>query len=199
MNTTTTAGPAQWQLSLEDSVYALGAAAREYQRAYGLAVLATEGMEVDRLRLHDGLTETQHPGYRGDGMPHMQAVASIGRRYMDLEHELRRDYELAAGAYAWGAHWAAQEILAGRTPARVRLTRDEDGALVRAFQPDLTVPDSWRDAARFSELRAAMHRAETDTEAAAAAMAYGELVQAWLPAMFRTAAERRLALVAPRP
>lgn len=179
-----------WKTSLEDSVYAFGAAAREHQRAYRAAALTAEAMDLDRLKVHDGQAANAHPGFTGEAMPHLQAVASIGRRYLNLQHELQRDYELAARVYAWGAHWATRQVLTGQTPQRVVIEYGENGTPVLPYQPDLDLPERWADVKAFRTQRAAIYSAETTDETADAALAYGHLLHGWLPAAIRHAAPR---------
>jgi hypothetical protein len=131
--------PAQpWNASLEDSVYALGAAARECQAAYQATVLAKRNVDLDRIRLLDGKVTHRTPSYTTEQEPHLTALSRIGTALLENEFLLRRLYEEAAQAYAHGATWAAQQVLSGQQPARVEFETDGRGAYVFAqFVPVL--------------------------------------------------------------
>ena len=69
-----------WTASLQDSVYALGAAARECQAAYRAAVIAKGHVDLDRIRLLDGKVLRRDTGYTGEQEPHLAALSRIGDR-----------------------------------------------------------------------------------------------------------------------
>ncbi|MFF6985643.1 hypothetical protein [Streptomyces sp. NPDC010273] len=115
-----------WTRSLEDSVFALGAAARECQTAARAAAIATGHYDLDRLRLVDGKVQRRRPTYTGEQEPHLAALAQIGRIQMHAQHRLTRLYGQTAQAYAHGANWAICAALAGQQPAHVVLTVEAD-------------------------------------------------------------------------
>jgi hypothetical protein len=119
-----------WTMSLEDSVFALGAAARECQSAARAAAITTGHYDLDRLRLLDGKVLHGHPGFTGEQEPHLAALSRIGTIQLRTMHELERLYAQAAEAYAHGANWAVRQVQAGQQPAHVTLKVDSDGAYV---------------------------------------------------------------------
>jgi len=127
-----------WTASLQDSVYALGAAARECQAAYRAAVIAKGHVDLDRIRLLDGKVLRRDTGYTGEQEPHLAALSRIGDVQLNNQHALERLYEEAARAYAHGANWAVQQVLSGAQPAHVELKAGPDGRYVfAAFMPVL--------------------------------------------------------------
>jgi hypothetical protein len=117
-------------MSLEDSVFALGAAARECQSAAQAAAITTSHYDLDRLRLLDGKVLQGHPGYTGEQEPHLAALSRIGDIHLKTMHHLERLYGQAAEAYAHGANWAVRQVQAGQQPAHVTLKVDSDGSYV---------------------------------------------------------------------
>ncbi|MET9099995.1 hypothetical protein [Streptomyces antibioticus] len=115
-----------WTHTLTDSVYALGAAAREHQAAYRAAVLAQAHVDLDRLRLLNGKVTITSAG-RGEQEPHLAALNRIGDVLSEARDQLERLYTNAAEAYAHGAQWAAREVLLGKEPAHVELYVGENG------------------------------------------------------------------------
>jgi hypothetical protein len=116
-----------WSASLEDSVYALGAAARECQRAYQAAVLAKGHVDLDRIRLLDGNVALRHPTYTGEQEPHLAALSRVGDVQLKAQFQLKALYEDAARAYAHGGNWAIRQVQGGECPARVEIRVDADG------------------------------------------------------------------------
>ncbi|MFC8361093.1 hypothetical protein ACFUIY_14620 [Streptomyces griseorubiginosus] len=116
-----------WNTSLEDSVFALGAAARECQSAARAAAITTGHYDLDRLRLLDGKVHHGHSGYTGEQEPHLTALSRIGDVHLKATHRLKLLYEQAAEAYAHGANWAVRQVQAGQQPAHVTLKVDPDG------------------------------------------------------------------------
>lgn len=116
-----------WDISLIDSVYALGAAARECQRAYQAAVLACGHVDLDRIKLLDGKVDRRYPGRTIDQEPHLAALSRIGTIQLETKHRLERLYTDAAMAYAHGANWAVRQVQVGEQPARVLFEVDVDG------------------------------------------------------------------------
>lgn len=119
-----------WTMSLEDSVFALGAAARECQSAAQAAAITTGHYDLDRLRLLDGKILTGHPGFTGEQEPHLTALGRIGTVQLRTQHELERLYTQAAEAYAHGANWAVRQVQAGEQPVHVTLKVDSDGSYI---------------------------------------------------------------------
>ncbi|MEU9149166.1 hypothetical protein AB0D59_01095 [Streptomyces sp. NPDC048417] len=113
-----------WTHTLEDSVSALGAAARECQAAARAAALTNGQYDLDRLRLHDGKIMRGRPAFSGEQEPHLAALSRIGSIHLKTRHELERLYEDAARAYAHGANWAVLAVQAGEQPAHVLLKVD---------------------------------------------------------------------------
>ncbi|MEU0459569.1 hypothetical protein ABZ322_43125 [Streptomyces sp. NPDC006129] len=116
-----------WSASLEDSVYALGAAARECQRAYQAAVLAKGHVDLDRVRLLDGSVALRAPGFTSEHEPHLAALSRIGDVQLKTQFELKALYERTARAYAHGANWAIRQVQNGKSPACVVISVDGDG------------------------------------------------------------------------
>ncbi|WP_330349621.1 hypothetical protein [Streptomyces sp. NBC_00582] len=119
-----------WTVSLQDSVYALGAAARECQAAHRAAAIAHRHVDLDRIRLLDGKVLCRHVSYTGEQEPHLTSLSRIGDVQMKAEQRLNRLYEEAARAYAHGANWAVRQVLSGQQPAHVELKVDADGLFV---------------------------------------------------------------------
>lgn len=117
-----------WFDSLTDSVYALGAAAREAQRAARTAELARDSYDPDRIRLLDAEVDVDGrtpgaPPFR----PHDAAVFTIGDVLSKSAGVLRELYLNTALAYGYGTTWAILRVLDGGQPAAVRLRRTQDG------------------------------------------------------------------------
>ncbi|MDW6061371.1 hypothetical protein SAZ11_29320 [Streptomyces sp. FXJ1.4098] len=121
--------PMPWFETLTDSVYALGAAAREAQRAARTAELAREAYDLDRLRPVDG--EVRLDGRALGGVPfrpHDAVLFTIGKALMEQANKLRTLYTQAAKGYAYGTAWAILRVLEGQQPDAVQLGRNNDGA-----------------------------------------------------------------------
>jgi len=116
-----------WFVSLEDSVSALGAAARECQAVYRAAVLAKGSADLDRLRLHDGKVIRRTGSLTADHEPHLAALSRIGSALLDQLFQATNLYDEAARAYAHGANWAIRQVLAGQQPAHVELEVEPNG------------------------------------------------------------------------
>ncbi|MDW6061341.1 hypothetical protein SAZ11_29155 [Streptomyces sp. FXJ1.4098] len=123
--------PMPWFETLTDSVYALGAAAREAQRAARTAELAREAYDLDRLRPVDG--EVRLDGRALGGVPfrpHDAVLFTIGKALMEQANKLRTLYTQAAKGYAYGTAWAILRVLEGQQPDAVQLGRNNDGGYV---------------------------------------------------------------------
>lgn len=120
-----------WSMSLEDSVFALGAAARECQSAARAAALTTGHYDLDRLRLLDGrVVRGREGGATSEQEPHLIALSQIGSVHLQTQHQLERLYQGAAEAYAHGANWAVRQVQAGQQPVHVALQVGSDGAYI---------------------------------------------------------------------
>ncbi|TGA85302.1 hypothetical protein, partial [Streptomyces palmae] len=117
-----------WFESLTDSVFALGAAAREAQAAYRAAVLSCDAMDLDRLRPVDG--EIAIPGRAPSSVPvrpHDHVLYRIQDIHRTHRDELETLYSRAAQEYAYGTAWAIVRVLDGHQPTAVELKRTRDG------------------------------------------------------------------------
>ncbi|WP_086708301.1 hypothetical protein [Streptomyces antimycoticus] len=120
--------PMPWFESLTDSVYALGAAAREAQRAARTADLACDAYDLDRLRLLDG--EVRLDGQHQSSVPfrpHDAALFTITKTLTEQTFKLRNLYTQTAMGYAYGTAWAILRVLEGQQPDAVQLGRSREG------------------------------------------------------------------------
>lgn len=107
-----------WHLSLTDSVYALGAAARELRAAHQHATLTARATDPARVVPVLGLVTT--PGAE-PARPHDEALWQLSDLYMVLEHHTAELYENAALGYAHGSAGAVQALLRNDRPRHVEL------------------------------------------------------------------------------
>ncbi|WP_406302126.1 hypothetical protein OHA61_06200 [Streptomyces sp. NBC_00885] len=120
-----------WFESLTDSVYALGAAVREAQRAARAAELARDSYDLDRLRPVDG--QVRIDGRDPGGVPfrpHDDALFAIGDVHREQAGKLRSLYMQSAMGYAYGTAWAILRVLDGQQPDAVQLGRTAEGNYV---------------------------------------------------------------------
>ena len=179
-----------WHLSLTDSVFALGAAARELRTAHQHARHAAFTADPARIVPVAGLLAL-------DGAdpvrPHDEALWQLSDLYMVLEHHTHELYENAALGYAHGSAAAVTAVLRSERPRHVHLPRDRGGnyTLTAADLPDLgpslTVQASAHD---LTDLRTQLveceraqdtEQADTDAEFSTAladtAYAYGQCAE----------------------
>lgn len=118
-----------WFKSLPDSVFALGAAARETRAAARAAELADAAYDLDRLRPIDGeLHLDNRPASSVPFRPHDAALFDIGGALMTHAHKMQRLYVYAVLGYAYGTAWAILRVLEGEQPPAVQLGRSDEGA-----------------------------------------------------------------------
>lgn len=143
---------AAWFHSLTESISALGAAAREYRTAAQAARIAAWHIDPFRLLTVDGAVRVIG---RDHLRPHDDAVMQLGAVYGDLGYRVRKLYENAALAYAYGTATALTAVLNGDEPPYVALGR-RDGLyeVPSGPLPDLREPlGSWKDNHRFTACR----------------------------------------------
>ncbi|MCX4529981.1 hypothetical protein OG982_30645 [Streptomyces sp. NBC_01551] len=116
-----------WFESLTDSVYALGAAAREAQHAHQGAVLNLAQSDLDRLRLVEGGIQLPHWSVDMPYQPHVHTIALINGHHRNHADMLYLLHHQSAQAYAYGTTWAIRQVLAGNQPPLVELTRTPQG------------------------------------------------------------------------
>ncbi|MET9219064.1 hypothetical protein ABZX65_09925 [Streptomyces sp. NPDC003300] len=113
-----------WHLSLTDSVYALGAAARELRTAHSHARHTAWTADPARIVPVVGvLTVPDAEPVR----PHDEALWQLSDLYMVLEHQTKELYENAALGYAYGTAAAIAAVLRSERPRHVELPRDRHG------------------------------------------------------------------------
>ncbi|MFJ2717460.1 hypothetical protein [Streptomyces sp. NPDC087437] len=159
-----------WSASLMDSVYALGAAARECQSAYQAAVIAKRHADLDRIRLIDGKVTRRTPGYTSEQEPHLAALSHVGDVLLKTEFKMKALYEEAARAYAHGANWAVRQVQheVRPRPAYVELEVAPNGHyLFPSWVPALDL-DRYTDAAAVESARKAYEQCLTAIADAAA-------------------------------
>lgn len=133
-----------WFHSLTESVAGLGSAAREYRTAAQAVRIASWHLDPVRLLPADGSVRV----IGSDRLrPHDDAVTQLGALYGDLGYRVRKLYENAALAYAYGTATVLAAVLAGDEPAHVALgRRDGRYVLPRGPLPDFREPlTAWKD------------------------------------------------------
>ncbi|MGK5638021.1 hypothetical protein ACSNOK_06840 [Streptomyces sp. URMC 126] len=156
-----------WFQSLTESVFALGAAARELRMANDAARVAAWSVDPHRLLPVNGeLNAPEVPFFR----PHDAAVCELVDVYRQLENRTKRLYENTALAYAHGAGAAALDVLRGERPHRAELRREEG----RYVLPATGLPDptgllgGWYGGLRLVELRRVLLQRQDEADAARA-------------------------------
>ncbi|MGY3335941.1 hypothetical protein ACVW0K_002040 [Streptomyces filamentosus] len=145
-----------WFETLTDSVFALGAAARETRTAHRAAQAAVAQYDLDRVRLLDG--EITVPGRFSPSRPHDRAVMGIGKALQKGRDRMERLYTDAALSYAYGTAWAILRVLDGQEPPRVELGLTAEGGLsipaeLAPIPPVITSLERWCDSAKFDKAR----------------------------------------------
>jgi hypothetical protein len=179
-----------WHLSLTDSVYALGAAARELRAAHQHAGLTARTTDPARLVPVPGLVTT--PGAE-PVRPHDEALWQLSDLYMVLEHHTAELYENAALGYAHGTATALRAVLGNDRPRHVELPRDRNGhyLLDPSDLPDLSQSLTTEAGTReLTDLRTRLLARAQDNDTAGlanAAYAYGECAERALHHLIRHA------------
>jgi hypothetical protein len=154
-----------WRISLENSVLALRFAADEYRNALRLAQSGSWAVEITRTQFVQG--EVVLRGGHSFN-PHTDAQAVIADRYGQLVLTLEPSYEWVALRYAYGATWAAAEVIDGRTPDRAQVLYEAEGKPALGSRPEIAHHlDRWSglpefDAARLALTTCEAHRAYAD-------------------------------------
>ncbi|MEV6669944.1 hypothetical protein [Streptomyces sp. NPDC051162] len=157
--------PHLWFESLTDSAFALGAAAREAQRAYRSAQLTTDHYDLDRLKSVDGELviagrSMLSPSFR----PHHHALFVIGDTLREQEDKLRALYWQTSIAYAYGTARAILQVLDGQQPAAVELERTRDGYAIPQelcpVPPAIEGLARWVGAEKFERARQVLERCD---------------------------------------
>ncbi|MFB7515723.1 hypothetical protein [Streptomyces sp. NPDC056144] len=145
-----------WFETLTDSVFALGAAARETRTAHQAAQAAAAQYDLDRVRLLDG--EITVPGLFTPARPHDRAVMGIGKAFQECRDRMGRLSTIAVLSYAYGTAWAVLRVLDGQEPPRVELGLTSEGQLtipgeVAPVPPEVEGLDRWCDNAKLEQAR----------------------------------------------
>ncbi|WP_425244820.1 hypothetical protein [Streptomyces sp. NEAU-NA10] len=120
-----------WFEDLEDSVRALGEAAREYQLAYAAARTLSASVEYERRRLDHGKAAGARPNAVPAACePHADAVFDLVNVYRDHEFKVHALYERAALVFASGCAWAVKTVREGGNPNGVLLPLGDDHRLM---------------------------------------------------------------------
>ncbi|MBC2877857.1 MULTISPECIES: hypothetical protein [Streptomyces] len=156
-----------WFQSLTESVFALGAAARELRMANDAARVAAWSVDPHRLLPVDGeLNVPGAPFFR----PHEAAVCELANVYRQLENRTKRMYENTALAYAHGAAAAALAVLRGERPYHAELRREEGQYVLPATGlPNPTgLLGGWNGGPRLVGLRRVLLQRQDEADAARA-------------------------------
>lgn len=124
-----------WRTNLQDSVLALRMAADEHRGALRLAQTGRWAVAIPRLQHNPGAVTI---GGWSQMHPVDTAVATLRDIFDRLTLELHDRYEDAALAYAYGATWAASQVLDGHTPDAVALAVGDDGRPAPGARPNIT-------------------------------------------------------------
>jgi hypothetical protein len=125
----------EWHLTLTDSVYALGAAARELRAAHSQARHTAWSNDPARLVPVVGLLDVTNAE---PVRPYDEALWQLSDLYTSLEHHTKELYENAALGYAHGAALALTSVLRSQAPSRVELACTRSG---RYVLPEDGLPD----------------------------------------------------------
>jgi len=142
-----------WFVSLNESVYALGSAAREYRAARQTAQITAWNVDPARVLPVDGAVNVS--GDASFVSPHDDALWRLSEAYGRWEVRVRHLYENTALAYAHGTAAAMQSVLRGECPRYVVLGRSDGLYLLPAgMLPDLREALSrWTGAQELAGLR----------------------------------------------
>ncbi|MFD9789654.1 hypothetical protein ACFWXK_01760 [Streptomyces sp. NPDC059070] len=149
-----------WFNSLSDSVFALGAAAREHRAASEAARFAAWSVEPNRLLPADGTLRVNETRLL---QPHDTAITLLSELFGGLRHHTRHLHENACLAYAYGAAESVRLVSLGERPRHIELRR-HDGLYV--LPPTSLLPDlnramiRWPGRDHLSRLRAEVMRRE---------------------------------------
>ncbi|MFD5734363.1 hypothetical protein ACFWIY_16205 [Streptomyces sioyaensis] len=152
-----------WFESLTDSVFALGASAREAQRAHQAAQVSTAHYDLDRLQFING--EISIPGRPSPVRPHDRALMAIGDSHDQHERRMAVLYGNAALGYAYGTAWAILRVLDGQEPPRVELKWLSDGCFVIPHElapvpPEIKGLSRWVNNPKFEHARQRLMRCD---------------------------------------
>ncbi|MEU9236829.1 hypothetical protein [Streptomyces subrutilus] len=161
-----------WFETLTDSVYALGAAAREAQHAHQGAALNAAQYDLDRVRFVDGGIKLPHWVTDMPFQPHAYTIALINGHQRSHAHVLYLLHHQSAQAYAYGTTWALRQVLSGNQPPLVELTRTPQGfyTIPGEAYPDTKAFEGlkgWSGRPAFDQALAEMERREAAAEFAA--------------------------------
>lgn len=149
-----------WFHSLSDSVFALGAAAREHRAASEAARVAAWSTEPNRLLPVDGTLRVNETRLL---QPHDTAVTMLSQLFGGLRRHTEHLHENTCLAYAYGAAEGVRLVSQGNRPRHIELRRN-DGLYV--LPPASLLPDlgralaGWPGSERVARLRAEVMRYE---------------------------------------
>ncbi|MCX5225841.1 hypothetical protein [Streptomyces sp. NBC_00233] len=160
-----------WFETLTDSVFALGAAARETRTAHQAAQAASAQYDLTRLRLLDG--EVTVTGRFAASRPHDKAVVRIVDALSNCEERMAALYNQAALSYAYSTAWAILRVLGGQEPPRAEVSWAEDGSLnipteLAPIPASVAGLERWSNNAKFERARKRWEACEYAAEYAAA-------------------------------
>jgi hypothetical protein len=111
-----------WFHDLTESVFAVGAAAREYRMAHLAAQATTWHYEPARLAPEDGSVSVVG---RYFSHPHHEALRYLKEIQDSAELRIKNLYENTALAYAYGTAGAVAEVVSGRGPRHLEFVRKD--------------------------------------------------------------------------
>ncbi|WP_372408725.1 hypothetical protein [Streptomyces luteireticuli] len=144
-----------WFHSLTDSVFALGAAARETRLAHQAAQVAMWNVEPARLQYEEGHIRTAGRHIH-QVHPHAVALGKIHDLCAAHEQATATLYRSTARMYAYGTAMAVLAVINSQQPRCIEFERDEFGEYVTPMGelPDLAEAlGAWAGNERLAELR----------------------------------------------